>query len=130
MHKIFLLMIFVLGILLISRPQTIIDVPRTPSERFATMWEKDLVLLQKKNTLPTAKEIWQINYVPANPLARTYLLKANPKISAGDPKTGKYLLEITLMAWAQKDHGLVVQYELFQGKNRNKVWEFARTFTF
>ncbi len=130
MYKFLLLIIFVAGILLISKPQTIIDFPDTPSVRFAKMWAKDLALLKKKNTLPAESDLKKVNYIPANSLARTYLLKANPKIRADNEKKGRYFLEVTLMAWAQKDHGLVVQYELFEGKNRNKVWEFARTFTF
>lgn len=130
MYKFFLLIVFTAGILLISKPQTFIDSPDSPSIRFAKMWEKDLALLKKTNTFPVETDLKKINYIPANSLARTYLLKANPKIRASNEKKGKYFLEITLMAWAQKDHGLVVQYELFEGKKRNKVWEFARTFTF
>lgn len=129
MYKIVLLVFFISGIVLISKPQNIIDSTEAPSERFAKMWEKDLALLKKKKVFPAESDIKKINFIPANALARTYLLKANPKISSVETK-GKYLLEVTIMAWAQKDHGLVVQYELFEGKKRNKSWEFARTFTF
>ncbi len=130
MKRFLLLAMFVAGLILIAKPQRIIDLPGHPSERMAKLWNKDIENLKKAKTFPAEDELQKINFIPANPLARTWLLKTKPNLYARGQKKGKYFLEVTLMAWAQKDHGLVVQYELFEGKKRNKAWEFARTFTF
>lgn len=130
MNKLGLLFLFVAGLILLAKPQNIIAVPEVPSERIAKMWKKDLAKLKKSGVFPKEEEIKKINFIPANALARTWLFKSAPDLSAKGEKNGKYLLEVTLMAWAQKDHGFVVQYELFKGKKRDKAWEFARTYTF
>jgi hypothetical protein len=129
-QKFFILILFTAGLILITKPQHIIESPDSASLRFAKLWNADIAKLKAKGTFPVETDIKKINYIPGNHLARTLIFKANPQIAAKGEKKGKYLLEVTVMAWSQKDHGLVVQYELFEGKKRNKAWEFARTFTF
>lgn len=130
MNKIGLLFLFVAGIVLLAQPQSFVAAHQSPSERIAKLWRKDLAALKKSKIFPKEEDLKKINFIPANALARTWLFKASPEISAKGEKKGKFFLEVTLMAWAQKDHGLVVQYELFEGKKRHKAWEFARTYTF
>jgi|GEM_PF-4987102 len=115
-----------------------------PSKKFTHLWQKDLDYLSTLKGFPKWNEIQSASFVSGNHLARSLLLQANlPRqlvdvqnrskivFSKSSASSNRFKLEVVLVSWKDANKtGTVVQYELLDGKTKNKLWEFSRTLIF
>ena len=86
------------------------------------LWENDLELLSETSSLP---KFWQqiktIQITPSSELAKKWTKSVSPPIAI-NPK-GTYRLEILIISWdEEKEHGVIIQYNLIDLKTENMDW--------
>jgi hypothetical protein len=130
MTKIFGLVIFIFGLLAVYATYNDI-LPfwfANKPEQIRALWKQDMELLIKTDKLP--KEWGQIREIKLQPLTATTakLIKEIQPPIAPTKKDGNYRLEISLDDWKEKsEYGLMLQYQLFDLKTQNLIWELDRT---
>jgi hypothetical protein len=92
------------------------------------MWREDIELLEGSGKLPKPWfEVREIELIGGSPHARQWLKRIDVplKDKRGD---GKYRLEVLIVPWTvEKQHGVLVQYNLVDLKSKNMIWELGRT---
>lgn len=132
-NKIIAFIIFLSGLILFSfYKKYFIFNFLNEDKKFIFVWKNDLNELQKTNHLPkewnNLSKIYFFGSINDNKL--TKIIKKNIyQIIPINKKNGKFYLTITFNQFEEKQKNyLVLQYEIFEKKSNNKIWELGRTF--
>jgi hypothetical protein len=104
--------------------------PRISSSTdFYAKWEKDIEKLKAAGNLPPEWDrIEKVAYKESSERTQAWI-ENRPLGLIRTKKDGDHYLTITLVDFADKEkYGVIVQYELFNSKSQNKIWELGRTF--
>lgn len=99
----------------------------SPSTRLQILWENDLELLEQASSLPKQwDQIREIKIDAATDNAKKWMQGVYPPITIRPD--GTHRLEILVISWEEeKEHGVIIQYNLVELKNENMIWELGRT---
>jgi hypothetical protein len=93
-----------------------------------SLWKQDMELLVHNQALPKQWiEVSEIKYFPLTDSVKELLSKIKPPLATHE--NGTYRMEVTIDDWKDNsDYGLMIQYQMFDIKSNNLVWELGRTF--
>ncbi len=97
------------------------------NQKIESLWKQDLELLVRNRKLP--KEWIDVSEVKVNPLGESAknLLK-DIQVPISTKPNGAYTLEVSVDDWEENGKkGVMIQYQLFDNKSQNLVWELGRT---
>lgn len=99
----------------------------TSSNHFFKMWQADLDQI-KANLPPQWNEIEKVTYKDSSERTKAWI-ENRPVGLIRTKKGGDHYLLVTLVDFSDKEkYGVIAQYELFESKTDNKIWELGRTF--
>ena len=100
----------------------------THAEKLQRMWEEDVSLLTSLKKLPASwGSLKEIKYSATSKEDFQLVQKLTSPIRLN--KDGKFRMNILLLSWEDgNEKGYVFQYDIFNIKTKNLVWELGRTF--